>query len=327
MHFPTVAPASWPKCTPHGERGWPARERVAVTCRGARVPVELSLTAVTYEGNEAALAAVRDITDRKRADEALRRSQQETIEHHQRLLALSQSAQAVQRAQSAEEVYEVIGYAVKQQGFQAAVLRMAQDPSYLAVDYWTFDSTVLRAAEKLAGRSAQDIRLRLDPDEALQQVLSQGESAFFQKTADRISRGIPALGRLLIERLVEMLGIDRSIYAPLRLGGETTGILMVAGPDLSESDVPAIAILANQAGIAIENAQLLENQRASRSACNTSPGRLYQPRKRNASASLASCTTNLGRPSRPSRSAWNSLLRIFRLNWIRRANASLTPRA
>ena len=245
-------------------QGMAGSERFVVTRDGNRIPVELNLTPVTYQGSEAALAAVRDITDRKRAEEALRRSQEVTVQNHQRLLALSQSAQAVQRARTVEEVYRVIGHEVKQLGFQAAVLRMTQDPSSLAVAYWTFDSALLRAAEKAAGRSAQDIRIRLNPDEALQPLLARGESVFFQNTADRIARGVPRLGRVLIERLVSMLGIDRSIYSPLRIGGATQGILMVAGRDLNQSDVPAIAILANQAGIAIENAQLLEEQQASR---------------------------------------------------------------
>jgi signal transduction histidine kinase len=68
----------------------------------------------------------------------------------------------------------------------------------------------------------------------------------------------------LIEQLVAMLGIERSIYAPLRVGGETHGLLGVASTDLSEADVPAVTVFANQAGIAVENAQLLEQVGASR---------------------------------------------------------------
>lgn len=238
-------------------------ERVVVTRYGVRIPVELNLAPVTYEGNEAALLAVRDITDRKRDEEALRLSRKQTIQDHQRLLSLSQSAQAVQRARSTEEVYEAIGIAVRQQGFQAAVFCMTADPARLAVEYWTFDSAQLQAAEKIVDQSVQDVRIRLDPDEALEQLLAGGESVFVPNMADRISRGIPVLGRTLAERLAAVLRLDRSIYAPLRVQSETTGILMVTGPDLNESDVPAVAILANQAGIAIDNAKLLVDQRAS----------------------------------------------------------------
>jgi signal transduction histidine kinase len=61
-----------------------------------------------------------------------------------------------------------------------------------------------------------------------------------------------------------MLGIEKSIYAPLRVSGETQGLLGVASTGLTEADVPAVTVFANQAGIAIENAQLLEQVGASR---------------------------------------------------------------
>jgi signal transduction histidine kinase len=209
------------------------------------------------------LAAVRDITEQKRAEEELRQSRAEIVQNHRRLLALSQSAQAVQRAKSRDEVYRIIGDEVNKLGFQVIVLRTTAQPSCLAVSYWTFESALLHVVEKVVGQSTQEVHIWLDPDEALQRVMSQGESVFFEDTAQRIGRGLPSLGRAIVKRVVAILEIDRCIYAPIEIGGNATGILVVAGRDLDENDVPAVAILANQAGIAIENLELLEEQRAS----------------------------------------------------------------
>ena len=68
----------------------------------------------------------------------------------------------------------------------------------------------------------------------------------------------------MAEGLVAMLGIERSIYAPLRVSGETHGLLGVASADLTEADVPTVTVFANQAGIAVENALLLEQVGTSR---------------------------------------------------------------
>ena len=61
-----------------------------------------------------------------------------------------------------------------------------------------------------------------------------------------------------------MLGIERSIYAPLTIGGETKEILAVMGTGVTEADVPAVSTFANQAAIAIENARLYESEHAAR---------------------------------------------------------------
>ena len=249
-------PSAW-------QEGMADSERVVVARDGTRIPVEMNLTPVAYEGKEAALVAVRDITSRKHDEEALRRSQQETVQNHRRLLALSQSIQAAQRARSAQGVYEAIGSSVGRLGFQAAVFRIAPDPEGLVPVYWTFDAAQLKSAEQLTGRSIQEVHIQPDPDLALQRLLSEGQSVFIPKMAERVTGGLPGLNSSAAEGLVSALGIERAIYAPLRVGGEQVGIVMVGGRNLNESDVPTITILANQVGIAIENAQLLEEQQAS----------------------------------------------------------------
>jgi signal transduction histidine kinase len=63
---------------------------------------------------------------------------------------------------------------------------------------------------------------------------------------------------------VAILGIERSIFAPLVVGSEPIGLLAVAGTELTEADVPAVTVFANQAAIALENTQLIEDLSISR---------------------------------------------------------------
>jgi signal transduction histidine kinase len=62
----------------------------------------------------------------------------------------------------------------------------------------------------------------------------------------------------LLRQVTESLGIERAIFAPLSMRGRTQGLLVVAGAGLTEADAPAIETFANQAGIALENARLVD---------------------------------------------------------------------
>jgi PAS domain S-box-containing protein len=206
----------------------------------------------------------RDITERKRTEEELLCSQEEVLHNHHLLLALSQAVQAVQRAHTPEEVYRTIGDKVAGLGYHAVVFALADDHEHVTLSHTTFEPVWLRTVEELSGLSVLGFRFPLAPDGLFQRVIAEGESAFCERTAELVAKGLPELGLPLIERLTEMLGIEKSIYVPLRVSGETHGLLGVASTGLAEADVPAVTVFANQAGIAIENAQLLGQVSASR---------------------------------------------------------------
>ncbi|MFQ5813948.1 MAG: cache domain-containing protein, partial [Anaerolineae bacterium] len=118
----------------------------------------------------------------------LRRSLGETARGQRLLLALSQAAQAVQRARTPEEVYRTVGDEVARLGCHAVVFTLRAEPfdsaqdrpqacaersrsgealtddrAHLVVSHMPFESAPLRAAEKLTGLSAQDYRFPLVP--------------------------------------------------------------------------------------------------------------------------------------------------------------------
>jgi len=194
----------------------------------------------------------------KRAQEALRRSVDETARGHRLLLALSQAAQAVQRTRTPDEVYRAIGEEVAALGYQAVVATLTDDRAHVAVSYLTFEPALLRAAEKLAGISIQDHRFAVVPGSIQEQVIDEGQTIFFEQVVEPMAQGLPRLARPLVGQVATILGLEQAIYAPLRVGAETHGLLIVTGVGLSEADVPAVTALANQALIAIENAGLFE---------------------------------------------------------------------
>ncbi len=211
---------------------------------------------------ETIVAQIGSTITRLRAEEALQRSLEETARGQRTLLALSQAAQAVQRARTPEEVYQTVGDEVTSLGYRATIFALTDDREHLVVAHLTFKPALLRAAEKLTGLSAQGYRFPLQPAGFLQRIIFEGETAFTAQTPEHIAEALPRPVRPLAWRVAALLGAEQSIAAPLTVGGESHGLLVVSGIGLTEADVPAMTAFANQAAIALENARLFEEVQA-----------------------------------------------------------------
>ena len=217
-----------------------------------------------------------DITDRRRIDEALRRTLDGTIRSRRMLLALGEAAQTVQRACTADEVYRTLGDEVEKLGYHCLVFTLADDRAHLAIAHQTFAPDVLRAAEKLTDLSVHTFRVPLAQAPGFQRILIEGEAAFSELIAEHLAEGLPKRLRPLVGRVAALLGLEQGITAPLMVGGEAHGLLMVTGTGLTEVDVPAVSAFANQAAIAIENAHLSEQVSASRNRLRALSRRLAE---------------------------------------------------
>jgi len=197
---------------------------------------------------------------RLRTEEALRRSVEDTAYGQRLLLALSQAAQAVQRARTDEEVYRTVGDEVAHLGYHAVIFTLADDMRHLTIRHLTFDSGLLQAAERLTGAPAKGYRIPMEPGGFYDQVARKG-AVYLPSILGPMMESMPRMVRPSARRLLKLLDLQEAIYAPLIVGGEMQGLLLVAGRGLTEGDVPAVTIFATQAAIALENARLYQEVR------------------------------------------------------------------
>ena len=167
--------------------------------------------------------------------------------------ALSQAAQAVQRARTPEEIFETVGKEVVSLGFHTMVFQLTDDRSHLRIPFMTFDLTSLRSIEKMIGLSANEYQFPIVENGTYHQLLSNGGTVFTEKSHDYIAEALPKSARAAIRPITALLNLGQSIYAPLILNGEITGFLNVTGQGLAETDSPAVTTFANQISITLEN--------------------------------------------------------------------------
>jgi PAS domain S-box-containing protein len=204
------------------------------------------------------LYACHEITERRQAEEALRRSLQDTARGQRLLLALAQAAQAVQRARTPAEVYRTVGAELIGLGYQAVIYTPSDDPLYLTPCYWTLNSTRLQQAQELLGLSPEETRLAVTPGGLCHQALSEERPLFFEDIAEFLGRLFPQVPSSHVAQTAQLVGPGQAICAPLPVGSNLHGLLTVFGSDLQEADLMAVTAFANQAAVAFENARLLE---------------------------------------------------------------------
>jgi PAS domain S-box-containing protein len=200
----------------------------------------------------------RDITTRRQSEEDLQRSQQATVHANRLLLALSQGAQAVQRARTTKEAYTAIQDQLSLLGYHTTGFELSENKLSLHIIYLNYKENLVHKAEKATGLLLRDFQFTWKTDGAIQRVLVGNETVFVEDPAQAVAEVLPKKLHRLSPFISELFKLNQSIFTPLKVGEEIIGILAVTGPDLSASDNPVIATFANQVAIAIQNIRFYE---------------------------------------------------------------------
>ncbi|MFB3816259.1 MAG: PAS domain S-box protein [Candidatus Methylomirabilales bacterium] len=204
---------------------------------GSLFPVEIAARHLLWRGRDAHIAAIRDITDRKRAEDALvKRTQQlEAVRHTtgEIIRELDLTALLGMIARQTMALVEASQCTVFLWDDAAGVLRPRAWHGYVAPDTW-LEHVCLRLGEAVAGTAAQHRRGVIVND---YRTSPEAHPLVLQHTRITAALAEPLLYR---DRLVGVLLVNRE-------GGERR---------FTQEDHETVSLFAVQAAIAIENAGL-----------------------------------------------------------------------
>lgn len=223
------------------------REIILVSRDGRRVPVEVAITPITYQGQIALLGAARDISERRQAEERL-------VRLSQRILTLNEAGLRLQESFDARAILKVVGEELRQQHFDCLLADLSDDRTTAQVRFVSSPEweTAFRAA---IGRDLIGYTFPLSSPTA-RAAIEQQQTVMVEDAHKVLETGVPRERRREALDLFTRLRLTRAVFAPLVIDRRVTAILLIAGHDLQEVDTPAIASFARQVAVTLENAQL-----------------------------------------------------------------------
>lgn len=227
---------------------------------GSLMYLEINASLVDYRGQPAILSINRDITKRKQAEAALAQRAEALARSTALISAFSQVATRLQSCHQPREIMDALGAGLTSLGLNCQIALLEPDTQELVIRYTSFDSKVVRTAERLIGVKAEGLRLSSNSP-LYQMILENQSSRFVPDAAGRAFAVLPGLPKNLVRRAMKLIGLSphmRVINNLLVVEGETIGVMSIIGEQLQEEDISAISIFAGQFAIALQNARLYE---------------------------------------------------------------------
>lgn len=180
------------------------------------------------------------------------------------LAALSKVASRLPVSESAEDILEILQESLRSEHLGFTIELYDALNGTLRIHSHSIDSSVLGLVEKTLGMRVQDMSISAD-DSAMQSLLENGQVLFLKnpvKEIPEMSLGLPkAIVRQVAQLALGKPGM-RIAFLPLRVKGQSFGILVIWGVALRDKDLQTMQAFASQVSIALENSQLLAEVRA-----------------------------------------------------------------
>jgi PAS domain S-box-containing protein len=248
-------------------------EYALITREGRGIEAIITPKLIRYGGESAILGIVTDITERKRAEQLLR--------------ALNEAALAMEQALTPEEIFAAVAEVFKKLGFSCMVLPMDEGQGRLFTRYLSYETKVLKAAEKLVGLQHEDFSIPVETVDVYRKVVWEKKTVFVEHAEDIVRQVLPEPARRPTGQIVRMLKVPKSIPAPLIVEDKVIGVLSVQSDDLTEDDVPAITAFAHQMAAAWRKAQLMQDLQNTLEELKRTQAQLLQAQKMEAIGQLA----------------------------------------
>ncbi len=190
------------------------------------------------------IGSFQDITERKRAESLLS--------------GLNAAALAMQRAASTDEIFSTAAEHLKALGFYCSMYRINADHSAVIPMHLAYKGHAIEILETLTGFQSKNFLIPIQTIDAFWQPMVEKRTVYIGNIEQSVEQFLPAHLQKLAKPILSILGVTKTINAPLVVDNEVIGLLTVQSDDLLESDVPAITAFSNQMAATWRKAQLYE---------------------------------------------------------------------
>jgi PAS domain S-box-containing protein len=176
----------------------------------------------------------------------------------QLITALNTAAVEMQKVFSKEELFKVVARALKKMNIESMVSIVDDEKKNLYFKYFSYDSKLIKVAEKIAGMSAIDLSIPINKHREYEDVIFHKKTLLMNSSVDFIRKILPQKVKFMAGQVTKMFNISRFIIAPLIVDDRVFGTFSVQASDLLESDIPAVTVFAHQLAGAWYKGELIE---------------------------------------------------------------------
>ncbi|MBN1698180.1 MAG: PAS domain S-box protein [Spirochaetales bacterium] len=247
----------------------PAYEYTLVTKDGRQIEAINTTTLIRYDGEDAILGIVTDITKRKRTERILN--------------ALHEAALAMEQTYSLDEVFTIAGMKLKNLDCSCALFIYDRATQMLLVEY-CFDRK--SGKEFLINRDETliPVRFSLKESKTIKEALLKRKNIFIN--SDILTPSEP-IKEGVYEYMEFLFVLENAIAVPLIAEDVVIGLLIIRSDDLSEEDIPAISAFTCQVAAAWRKSSLLCDLKAKVLELKQTQQQLIHTRKMEAIGKLA----------------------------------------
>jgi len=209
--------------------------------------------------------SVENVGERKRAERLLK--------------ALNRAALGMEKADIPEQIFAVVDQELQALGLNCAVLMLDDDGQSVFVEHASYDSFAVEAAREMTELDLHISTIAVGEFDALARAVSNLEATFVPSTQELVARAFPFGAEEMAGELVDLLGAQRAVCAPLVVEDRVIGVLSVLAPDLTESDTSALGAFGHQIAAAWHTVHLLEELRESVRHLTATQTQLLQAQK------------------------------------------------
>jgi PAS domain S-box-containing protein len=177
----------------------------------------------------------------------------------EQVLALSRTAAGVQSLLDPDRIFEAIGDELRDQDLSCFFGLLEDSGGKVVLRHTNLSPETIRHVEAVLGAPMLGHEFGSDASPHIQAVVRDAKTTLDRNFAHVIGEIFLGPAEKELPRLVELLRAHEAISAPLLAGCRVLGILTVWSERLTEEDLPSISVLAQQAAVALERADLYED--------------------------------------------------------------------